>query len=436
MNTITEMISFIIAILLIFHPMFSSVPNYYNAISNYEVAAHENDITIWLQAHTYSAPVLSSSLPQNILSLPTSARKGRSAQISSYGEIQYKSAFLIKGTFVRLNTIYYCRTAAKPLSYQPNAWSILRDLGVNLIRVSGGSEGDVGHFNMDKYPSEWAQNLEDFLATANEYGIKVVFNSLGNQWGTLFGIVCPDIHHGIAGTPIDKAKSMIDKLAGDNTLAHNFLTDERIPFWFVADEPDFNDPETRDWCIQILDYMRSKGAKATVSSPWNSSIPNEYPWLQRQDLHMFEPILRGHVDYFSINVFSGHDAAMRAQQSGTSVYQAVYDYFKDVLTRYFIDGRGSMPIENLILGSFGIQHDYEWYRGEKISVADQTVREYYQAVYQCARDLGIRNIINFECFASLRADGKYVEDKFWSIDIDGKYIESKTAVIQAYYKPG
>jgi hypothetical protein len=413
------------------------VPSYDNSVSNYDVAVHGSDIASWQQIYTYGASVSSSFVSKNKSSLPTSAGTSKSVQISSYGEIRYNSAFLIRGTFVRLNTIYYCPSLGwKPLSYQPNAWTILQDLGVNLIRVSGGSEGDVCHFNIDKYPSEWAQNLEDFLATANAHGIKVVFNSLGNQWGTLFGIVCPDIHQDVIGTPIDKAKSMIDKLAGENALNHNFLIDERIPFWFVADEPDFNNPETRDWCIQILDYMRSKGARVAVSSPWNSSIPNEYPWLQRQDLHLFEPVLRGHVDYFSINIFSGHTMAIRAQQSGTSVYQVVYDYFKDVLTRYFIDRRGSMPIENLILGSFGIQHDYEWYRGEKIKVSDQTVREYYQAVYQCARDLGIRNIINFECFASLHTDGTYIEDKFWSIDVDGKYIDSKTSAIQAYYKHG
>ena len=367
--------------------------------------------------------------------LPTSAMT-TNMRVSSHGEIRYDSPshFSIKGTNVRLNTLYYCQnyyqSHGKPINYQPEGWMILQDLGVNLIRVGGGIEGDVAHFNIGKYPTEWAINLQEFLTQAQNHGIRVAFVTMGTQWETLFGIVCPEPYRGIEGTPVAEAKAMIDQMAGNNALGHNFITDPRIFAWSVANEVDLNNSVTLDWCIQILDYIRSKGGKAYISSPYDSSVSSD--WGASMDLHYIEPILRDHVDYFQIHIYHTSVAA-DAQQEGRSVYTAVYNDFNNCLSNYFINGRGTTPLENLILGEFGIWHGYGIWTSTEVNFTDQSVSEYYQAIYQCAIDLGIKNIINFECFAQKRSDGTYADAaQFWCVDVDGTYISAKTSVIKEY----
>ena len=184
------------------------------------------------------------------------------------GATQGNSPFSGKGASVSLNSLFYCPTCSKPWSYEPNGWQALITLGVNLIRVNGeGTEGDVGHFNINDYPNEWAQNFNNFLSQANSHGIKVSFADLGDHWGILFGIVAPDPADGITGTTISAAMAMVDKLAGNNPLGHNFITDQRVMGWSVANEVNLANNVTYNWCIQILDYIRSKGGKAYVSSP-------------------------------------------------------------------------------------------------------------------------------------------------------------------------
>ena len=94
--------------------------------------------------------------------------------------------FSLRGAAVSANCL-----APSARSYFPNGWQLLKDAGVNWIRVSGGTEGDVNHFNIQNYPNQWAQNLDNFLAQADSYGIKVSFASVGSAYGTLFGIRSP-----------------------------------------------------------------------------------------------------------------------------------------------------------------------------------------------------------------------------------------------------
>jgi hypothetical protein len=122
-------------------------------------------------------------------------------------------------------------------NYYANSWQLLKDLGVNWIRVHGGVEGDVNHFDMKNYPDDWAQNLDYFLAEADSHGVKVSFETLGSPYGTLFGIRSPGYSDGsdpTAYTPISEAKAMIDQLAGNNSLGHNFIADPRVLGWVTS----------------------------------------------------------------------------------------------------------------------------------------------------------------------------------------------------------
>jgi hypothetical protein len=313
------------------------------------------------------------------------------------------------------------------VNYQPNAWAILKDLGINTIRIGGGVEGDLHHINIPRYPTEWAQNLDAFLSEAASHGVKVFFLMMGTKWGTLLGIVSPKPEEGVAGTPIVEAKAMIDQLAGNNALNHNFITDPRLIGWSVSNEVNLSDPTVYDWNIQILDYIRSKGGKAWLSCPY---IPD---WQIQSSV--IEPILRGHVDFLEIHYY-GVSVAADAQNAGKDVYTAVYNWAKPLL-QDFINGRGTIPIENLILGEFGI---WRGYGAEMVSspvtFTDETRREYYRAVYDAARDVGLQNISFHDCFAQKsESTGEYLVPMWSIVDVDGTYFPLVADVIKAAYAP-
>lgn len=372
------------------------------------------------------------SLAISIASAITSAGSQISAPLPNKatqnpGKIKYLS---LKGTNVALNTLYFCPDLNGTLNFQPNGLRILQDLGINLIRVGGGTEGDVAHFNAMEHPDDWAQNIESFLALAQAHNILVTFVTMGTVWGTLFGVVCPEPYDGLNGTSIAESKAIIDKLAGDNTLHHNFIADPRIFAWSVANEVDLNNPVTLNWCLSILDYVRSKGGKAFISSPYNSSLSSD--WTASMDLHYIERILGGHADFLEIHCY--HDSiAATAQELGKSVYTVVYNDMHYYLSNYFVSGRGNTPLENLILGEFGIWHGYGVYGSVTANFTDESVSDYYRAVYDCAIDLGIRYVINHNCFAQKDSSGNYVgEVPWWCVDVDGSYISAKTSVIKEY----
>ena len=312
------------------------------------------------------------------------------------------------------------------VSYQPNAWAILRDLNVNTVRIGGGVEGRTLHININ-YDAEWAQNLDRILAEAATNGIKVFFLQMGNKYDTMFGINCPEPDQGIAGTPIDIAKIMIDQLAGNNALSHNFITDPRLVGWSVSNEVYIGDPTVLDWNIQILDYIRSKGGKAWLSCPFDNTAPSYSEGIRFQRT---EPILRGHVDFLEIHYY-GVGIATAVQNEGGNVYPPVYNWAKPLL-QDAVNGRGTMPIENLILGEFGIWRGYGADVGVGADITDETRRDYYRGVFGAARDVGFQNISFHDCFAQ-KSDGAYLVPMYSVVDVDGTYFPLVADVIKATY---
>lgn len=337
--------------------------------------------------------------------------------------------FKLKGATVPLNAFH-----PNAVNYQPNAWNILRDLNFNVIRISGGIEGDLHHINISRYPAEWAQNLNAFLSDVPK-GMQVYFHELGRNWGTLLGIISPgDLPGGpYPPTPIDEAKTMIDQLAGNNALNHDFITDPRILGWTVSNENDIGDPTVYDWNIQIADYIRSKGGKAWLAHPRDSRISGS--WAEQSDFHVTEPLLRGHVDYLEFHRYMV-EVARRAQEAGTDVYSAVYEATLPELRTRMINGRGTMPIENLILGEFGIWRGYGADVGVTATFSDENRRDYYKATLDAARDVGLPNISFHDCFAQKSVGtGEYLVPMWSVVDVDGTYFPLVADVIKAAYTP-
>ena len=338
--------------------------------------------------------------------------------------MQITSPFSETGATVVLNNLYYCPTCNRPFSYEPNAWTTLKQLNVNLLRIGGGSEGDVGHFNMNNYPNEWAQNLNSFLSTADSFGIQVYFNQMGNKYGTLFGIVCPQPPT-VIGTSISDSKRMIDALAGNNALGHDFINDPRVFGWSVANEVDLSNSVTYSWVIQILDYIRAEGGKAWVGSPIESTITtNTWTLAGQSDFNQIEPMLRGHVDYLELHTYE-LNLVTQTINNKQDVYRTMYSFFSKEMQVLMVSEakNGSIPVDHMIIAEFGITHD----------VYNDTVRsDYYRAMYQAAKDNGIKIICNFELWDNSNGHG-VLNAPYGIIYLNGTY-SGPVTVMQQFYQ--
>lgn len=375
-----------------------------------------------MRKFTVSAAALSLCFLMVSLTIRPSYALSAYSTVTSSGTISYStsSPFVSRGTNVDLNTL-----TPGLRKYQPNGWAILQDLGVNVIDIRGGGEGDYYiRWNINNYPNEWAANFNNFLSQADSHGIKVTFSLLGTDWDTMFGIQCPEPYRGIAGTTVLQAKSMVDKLAGNNSLNHNFLTDPRVMAWSPANEVDIGNSVTRNWVLQILDYMKSKGATVYVSCPINTSFSST--WLESISFQATEPILRGHVDFLCFHIYEVH-IAYQAQENGQDVYNVMYNHFKANLQQYMINGRGATPVDKLVLGEFGLWVGYYDSMGVSANFTEQTRGAYYHAIYQACADLGIKHIFNYYCFADNNP-------RYEIVDKGGVYFIQCTSILQQYYK--
>jgi hypothetical protein len=359
--------------------------------------------------------------------------------LTSTGSILY-SPFISKGAIVNLNNLY---ANAGPNNYQPNGWAILQDLGINTIDVRGGCGGQwIYRWDPSNDPTNWANNFEAFLAQADSHGIKVMFSMLGDYWGGLFGITCPEPYGGFAGITVAQAKTLIDMLAGANSLNHNFFADPRIMMWSSSNEVDIGNSVTRDWVLQTTGYMRSKGAKVFVSCPRNSQYSAD--WMGGISFQAVEPVLRGHVDYMSYHdyriyeyVLAKNAAVARGETGQTlynTLYSAAYNLFKADLQNSVLNARGLMSAENIVWGEFGLWIGYDSGAGIGLpaTFTDADRGAYYSAVYQVAKDLGIKHMFNFLCFQQIEGGGNY-QRRYEIVDVGGVYFTTCTSVLQQYY---
>lgn len=355
--------------------------------------------------------------------------------IFTSGKITYSNKFIIRGTNTAINTLYFGphRSDRKTLSYVENGWDILADLGINVIRVSGGGEGDVAHFNIENYPNEWAYNLEEFLSIADNYNIQITFHTIGNSWGTLFGPHPPE--PGIVGTPINETITILEKLAGDNPLNHNFISDRRIHSWCIANEIDLSNEDSLNWCVTISDYIREKGGKTFISGPYYNN--ESRTWLENMDLKLIKPLIDDHVDFYSIHYYN-IGIVQEMQENNESVYDNIYEHFTYNMNNLFLNPKYNISNERIIIGEFGIYHGYGIWGGEMYyNLTEKSVSDYYKAIYQGCLDLGIKRVFNYNMFSEINQDGEPIGDGgkicyLFCVE-RGEYIKCKTEIIKLYY---
>lgn len=176
---------------------------------------------------------------------------------------------------------------AVPASPSPiSTWApALRGLGVNTLRIMGGwGTYDMYGIRVDA-DADWDINFDNLLTTANNFGFKIMFWTLGhvNQDATRGELGINDClaERTIASGRVDSiatAKSYIDALEYSPNLHHNFITDPRIAMWSVSNEcligtvPSATTPTVTlnaqgSWTVELSQYIRGKGGKTSIPNP-------------------------------------------------------------------------------------------------------------------------------------------------------------------------
>lgn len=278
--------------------------------------------------------------------------------------------------------------------FVPDRWEIIRELNLNTITLRGGGYGNIFKINMI-INENWANNLDSILSDMASHGLKTSFIQLATSYDTLLGIRYPDV-------PIDQAKAMIDELAGDNCLGHNFIADPRIWVWIVKDEPNLEDTNLRNWCIQVCDYIRGKGGKAGIAHPRIGSLG----WYEGTMSKHVEPILSGHVDYLIYHLFR------TAPFMENPTYEAFKAYQKDKIERY-IEGKGSFSVNQIVLNEWGIWSGGGSGQGYTGDVTEAQREIYYRATFDAMKASGIINTSFYQLF-----DDKAPQN-YGIVEIDG-----------------
>jgi hypothetical protein len=314
-------------------------------------------------------------------------------------------------------------TVMKPNSpvYFPSWGTTLKNVGVNALRLSAGGYGDFWQFNPVDFPSTWAQNLESLLELVDSNGFKCYWQGMGSEWSDNFGVdtngcignvknpslVSGQSHAGQSGwvfdnftdaapanvywrydltTAYEKAngypttKAHIDKLAGNNSLGHNFIADPRILCWVPVMEGSIGygagDPNY-DWAIATMDYIHSKGGKTNCGEALLGPIGNWDMWFAD-----WASLVYGHADYLET-----HDYPIQTFANGGRTVQAAYNAFYSELQRQ-MNGRGSFRPDQLILGEFGIWRGVGKGSDSGLDFSEQDISNYCAGALQAASDLG------------------------------------------------
>ena len=314
---------------------------------------------------------------------------------------------------------------------------------MNTVRLFTGSEGDIWGTNMvtNSANDAWADNLESLLTTLDSSGLKCVFFTLGDPWGGQLGI--SDIR---SIMDLTTAKSYIDKLAGNNKLHHNFVTDPRILYWSVGNEVNIGTAVSSTtatlnsqgtWIIQMCDYIRSKGGKVAVPSPSvNTAIVDG---LTDNTLFKWtEPLLRGHVDYLEYHFYGiwelGRHYSLGNQQYDWTGWKANMQQ----ILKTMISERGDFSINNVVIGEFGLWRGTgtdsgltNWY------FSDTNRRDYYNNMFQAINSAGILNIGFHMSFDEVISDGSlaYPTMPYPVIDPTGEPYPYAADIIRQNFAP-
>jgi hypothetical protein len=328
-----------------------------------------------------------------------------------------------------------------PISYwsfpEPDyAWKTLKDLGIKIIQIGGGTEGNVLHVQCNEqhpwgmsYDSNWAQNLENLLTKANSYGIKIVFHVMGSSYGTVFGLVAPVYNYGPVApySSIDNCYEVLDKLAGNNNLNHNFISDPRIAWWSPINEADISDATVRDWTISILQKIKSYGGKTSVCVGYGSAygsnpVIDEPTFYYAYSFPKVIQYLGSYVDYLQCHCYLEKVIVAANNNPSYDVYTEAYKWFS-TNCEYMVNGssgsRNKFSLDKLMITEVGFgSGTWSSHMGTQTTTEHQQA-QYIQALFDATKKYSISKISWHEPF-----EGNGGNRGFSFIDKDGtKHLE-------------
>ena len=278
------------------------------------------------------------------------------------------------------------------------AWKLLKDLGVNVIQVVGGTEGNVLHVQMNEnhpygrpYDADWAQNLEKLLAKADSYGMRIVFHEMGSTHGTLMGIVAPmsSYQRHDPYTSIEESLLLIEKLGGHNELGKNFISDPRIAYWCPINEARLDRVDIRDWTISVLRRIRQYGGKTSVcvndgEHRYVDSFPN------------IIPIIGDYVDFLQAHSYQLDIVqSVGSRGSAADMYVPMCEAFSRDCES-MVNGRGIFSVDQLMLTEFGCGNGVWTGMGRNITTTEHQQADYIRAVFDACEKYGITQVFYHE----------------------------------------
>ena len=241
---------------------------------------------------------------------------------------------------------------------------------------------------MIKNPNTWAVNLESLLNVVGNASLRCYFYSLGNQYGGPLFVndQASDISSVMS---VATAKTYIDKLAGNNSLHHNFITDPRIALWSVGNEVNLGSSASPNsnynWVIQICDYIRSKGGLVDVPSPQIDGAYNNYASVQS--------LLAGHVDYLEMHPYGIWQLANQYSLGNNQYNWAGWEGWIKTQLQTALNTRGPFTIDKVIVGEFGLWRGVGSDMGlTAYSFTDQNRIDYYTHYFNAIRQVGLKNV--------------------------------------------
>jgi hypothetical protein len=261
--------------------------------------------------------------------------------------------------------------------------------------------------------------LEAFLTKADSYGMKIMFNVMGNKYGTLLGVVAPMAAYKMI-TPyssIENALVVVDKLGGNNAVNKNFIADPRIAGWAPINEARIDLEDVREWTIAVSERIKSYGGKVSMCVGWgdayNSPVPSRlyYAW----SISKIVPIISDYVDYLQAHVYC-EDVIVRADSNPAyDMYTEACESFS-IAFEYMVNGRGDFGLDKLMVTETGCgSGTWTSHMGTQ-TITEHQQAEYIRALFDTAKKYGIVKVFYFEPFSRISERG------YGFIDYDGSLV--------------
>jgi hypothetical protein len=253
-------------------------------------------------------------------------------------------------------------------------------------------------------------------------GYRMIMYTLGdecNGGNGMYGISDPCY----GGTPMDigQAKIYIDRLAGQNSLGHNFITDPRIVMWSIGNEANIGSATPSGfvwnsnglWMREMASYIRSKGGEVSFPHPY-ADTDQIGRWKNDWDsLQWVAPAIDPYVDYMDWHLYGTGLFSLPPSSGGFLVQevsggQSVYDWhaWRSYMVNEFQKAaqyRGTKDIDHVFISEFGMVEGVsnEWWGGTWTYTAQDRLN-YFSNWFQAldASGTGIRNLCVHSGWAS------------------------------------